>query len=137
MGQYHYVVNVTKKQFLHPHKLGDGLKLMEFGSGGGTMTALAVLLAKDNGKGGGDFHHEDPLVGSWAGDSIIIAGDYGDAGVDVPDGAVCDEGRPANLYSHAKETFEDISLRMRELICRDEYVKESVVGERWDSRGTP
>lgn len=56
MGQYYYVVNVTKRQFLHPHKFGDGLKLMEFGaSGGGTMLGLAVLLADGNGRGEGTW----------------------------------------------------------------------------------
>lgn len=28
MGQYYYVVNVTKKQYLHPHKFGEGIKLL-------------------------------------------------------------------------------------------------------------
>ena len=82
MGQYHVIVNETKKQFLHPHKLGDGLKLLEFGcSRDGTMTALALLLSVHNGRGGGDFSGKDPreLVGSWAGDSIAIVGDYGDS----------------------------------------------------------
>lgn len=38
MGQYHYVVNLDKKQYLRPHRFGDGLKLLEFGSSGqGTM----------------------------------------------------------------------------------------------------
>jgi len=25
MGQYYYVVNVDKKEFLYPHKFGDGI----------------------------------------------------------------------------------------------------------------
>ena len=29
MGQYHYTVNLSKKEFINPHKLGDGLKLLE------------------------------------------------------------------------------------------------------------
>ena len=29
MGQYHYTVNLDKKEYLVPHKLGDGLKLLE------------------------------------------------------------------------------------------------------------
>ena len=41
MGQYYLVVNLDKREFLHAHKLGDGLKLMEFGnSSDGTMLAL-------------------------------------------------------------------------------------------------
>ena len=94
MGQYHKVVNLDKKEYLHPHELGDGLKLMEFGASAmGTMTALALLLACSNGRGGGDFHNTqsktkegypvndvDPsameLIGSWAGCRIAIVGDY-------------------------------------------------------------
>lgn len=84
MGQYHYVVNLDKKQFLHPHRFGDGLKLMEFGqSGGGTMTALAILLgvsSREGGRGGGDFRLDrEGIVGSWGGDRIAIVGDYAEA----------------------------------------------------------
>jgi hypothetical protein len=44
MGQYHVVVNLTKREFIHPHKLGSGLKLWEqiaSGANGGTGAALA------------------------------------------------------------------------------------------------
>ena len=54
MGQYYIIINRDKKQFVHPHRFGDGLKLLEFGcSATGTLTALAVLLASGNGRGGG------------------------------------------------------------------------------------
>lgn len=43
MGQYYYVINVTKKEYLHPHKFFDGLKLLEFG-------------CSSNGRGGGDLN---------------------------------------------------------------------------------
>jgi hypothetical protein len=29
MGQYHYLVNFDKKQCIHPHQIGNGLKLAE------------------------------------------------------------------------------------------------------------
>lgn len=82
MGQYHLIVNLDKREFLHPHQFGDGLKLMEFGqSAGGTLTGLVVLLAAHNGRGGGDFVIEHPeeqryQPGCWAGDRILIVGDY-------------------------------------------------------------
>ena len=31
MGQYYVIANLDKKEFLNPHKFGDGVKLMEFG----------------------------------------------------------------------------------------------------------
>lgn len=77
MGQYYYVCNLDKKEYLHPHKFDDGLKLGEFGcSGKGTMTALAMLLAVGDGRGGGDFRLE--MSGRWAGDRIKVIGDYAD-----------------------------------------------------------
>src|SRR3972149_6463998 len=79
MGQYYKIVNLDKKEYLHPHKFGDGLKLLEFGcSSQGTLTALTLLLAKGNGRGGGDYPSNNPLIGSWAGDRIVIVGDYYD-----------------------------------------------------------
>jgi hypothetical protein len=125
MGQYYKVMNLDKKQFLHPHKLGDGLKLMEFGcSANGTMTALALLLADGNGRGGGDMRSDSRLIGSWAGDRIVIAGDYADEGK---------WGYPDVLYYHSNERddgspadFEDISLKIREVMCEDSYVAKSM-----------
>ncbi len=96
MGQYHYVCNLDRREFLHPHRFGDGLKLKEFGgSGGGTMAALAGLLSTSNGRGGGDLFAdqdwlrevrisqdqlEDEILGRWAGDRLAIIGDYHDEG---------------------------------------------------------
>lgn len=87
MGQYYVVVNLDKRQFLHPHTFDNGLKLMEFGnSAQSTLLGLTVLLASGNGRGGGDFCTDGvppglaELVGSWAGDRIAIVGDYDDDG---------------------------------------------------------
>jgi hypothetical protein len=50
MGQYYLIVNLDKKQFLHPHKCGDGLKLLEFGtSANGTLTAPSRSVASRRG----------------------------------------------------------------------------------------
>ena len=69
MGEYFKIVNLSKGQFLHPHKLAEGLKRFELGSN--CMTALSYLLARGEGMG--------PLEGSWRGDSIAILGDYRDS----------------------------------------------------------
>lgn len=77
MGQYYYVVNMSKKEYLHPHKFGDGLKARELSTGYNTMRALAMLLTKSDEGGGGDFTSDkDNIIGSWAGDKIWIVGDY-------------------------------------------------------------
>jgi hypothetical protein len=118
MGQYHYVVNLDKQEYLHPHKLGDGLKLAEFGaSSQGTMMCLAVLLADSCGRGSGDFRVSGDLVGSWAGDRIVITGDYGDAGkfYGVVDGGAPDE----NLFDVVGSRFKDISNDIRAIVEGD------------------
>ena len=102
MGQYYVIANIDKKQRIVPLAFGDGSKLMEFSmSSEGVLTALAVLLASGNGKGGGDLESEDPIIGSWAGDRIVIAGDYADSGLFGYD--------KANIYDIAMTEFEDIS----------------------------
>jgi hypothetical protein len=145
VGQYHIIVNLDRKQMLIPTHLGDGLKLLEFGDGGATLTALAILLAQDNGRGLGDLHVAMPgtpledwekgkcglkrvrtphahLVGSWAGDRITIAGDYGDS---LP-------GRDENLYYFAQREYEDISAPMRDLIRADKWMREKFADQfKW------
>ena len=115
MGQYHFICNLDRKEFLHPHRMGDGLKLLEFGSSGdGTMTGLAILLATSNGRGGGDLMLDtdkrgdllaEYVVGRWAGDRIAIIGDYHEP-TDVPgftDKIVAETGG----YNPAAESDED------------------------------
>lgn len=133
MGQYHIVVNLSRKEILHPYKFGDGLKLLEFGcSANGTMTALAVLLADSNGRGGGDLRSADPIIGSWAGDRIVITGDYGDEGkwLSQSDIQQCADGRagdkPPNLYCYAGEYYRDISAEVLNALCDDAYILGTV-----------
>jgi hypothetical protein len=78
MGQYHLVLNKTKKEFIHAHKLNSGLKLCEqIGYFKSPSTALFLLLANSNGRGGGDVN-DHSYVGRWAGDEIVVQGDYAD-----------------------------------------------------------
>jgi hypothetical protein len=148
MGQYYITVNLDRREYLYPHKLGDGLKLMEFGcSSHGTLMALAVLLASGNGRGGGDCRSDSPMIGSWAGNRIVIAGDYGDPGkfvepLTLAEGQTglepglpsqqtdtTEDGEAPNLYQHAKAHFTDISLDIRKVL---EDAGEDM-GRRWDS----
>jgi hypothetical protein len=134
MGQYYLTVNLDKKQYLHPHKFGDGLKLREFGaSGSGTMAGLAVLLSDGCGRGGGDLLVEpeedtDQLIGSWAGDRIVVAGEYADEGRWGYNGSP-DDSIILNLYGIAKAEFTDISQRVVALLAQDEYLRDDL-GER-------
>lgn len=106
MGQYWKVVNLDKKEYINPHKLGCGLKLWEqLANHPGTGAALVILCAAmPTARGGGDFdldenwhgperkfpeHNMGPgpmpedyravakrTIGRWAGDRIALLGDY-------------------------------------------------------------
>lgn len=104
MGQYHEVYNLDKKERINPHAIDNGLKLYEqVGHIGSTSTALFALLANSNGRGGGDFPKHD-YIGRWAGDRILVQGDYAEAGDSgyVPAGEL--------------EQFTDISGKVMEMI---------------------
>lgn len=130
MGQYHYVCNLSRREYLDPLALGDGLKLAEFSnSTGGTLLAMAGLLATSNHGSFGDLplgDAEDPwlrdrdlipptvtgqMYGRWAGDRIAVIGDYwnhdelDDWGKD-PEGVALAPGGP---WGNDKRWWADIS----------------------------
>ena len=118
MGQYYKIVNIKKKQYISPHTFGDGSKLMEFSmSANGVLAGLSILLADGNGRGGGDLNSDNPIVGSWAGDNIVITGDYADEGKFVKDA-------DKNLYSVTNIEGEDISLKVLDALCDDRWFFE-------------
>lgn len=100
MGQYHLTVNLDRQEFLMPHTLGDGLKLIEQASNPnpGIMTALHILLAGSNGRGGGDFAASSRMVGRWAGDRIAVIGDY----AEKPDIRGCDASA---IYDECRTSY--------------------------------
>ena len=127
MGQYYVIVNLDKREYLYPHRCGDGLKLLEFGSSaGGTMTALAVLLADGNGRGGGDLHSTNRIIGSWSGDRIVIAGDYADPGRFT--------GDPSETSTDLAESeFEEVSRKVLRAMADDCYLARAMKeARRWD-----
>ena len=115
MGQYYKIVNIKKKQYITPHTFGDGSKLMEFSmSANGVLAGLAILLADGNGRGGGDLNSDNDIVGSWAGDNIVVTGDYADDGKFVKDA-------DKNLYHIANIEGEDISLKVLDALLDDKW----------------
>ena len=122
MGQYHIPVNLTKREYVDPHKLGCGLKQWEqLANHPGTGSALLILLACSNGRGGGDFdvdenwhgperifpkHNASPgpmpedyrdiaarTIGRWAGDQLALVGDYAE------DSDLAEEHRASMIYA--------------------------------------
>ncbi len=130
MGQYYKIVNLDKEEFLDTYTFTDGAKLLEFGcSSEGCLTALAILLADGNGRGGGDLHSDNPIIGSWAGDRIVVAGDYADEqkflSVDqIAKHKMLNDGEDPNLYDHAVEHFKDISEKALIAMLDDQFIYE-------------
>jgi hypothetical protein len=107
MGQYHKLYNIDKKEYVHAHRLDCGLKLMEqCGFKKSTATALWLMLASSNGRGGGDAT-EHPLVGSWAGDRIVIQGDY------------AEPEDKAYLSAEVLKDFKDISAQVKDMLNKE------------------
>jgi len=93
-GQYWFPVNLDKKEFIHPHKLGTGLRLWEqLADHPGTGAGLIILTsAMPEQRDSGDFDLEENqcfipdtekyfeiakrTIGRWAGDRIAIVGNY-------------------------------------------------------------
>lgn len=78
MGQYHMVYNIDKREFIHAHQINNRLKPLEQcgpGDTPSTSDAVWLLLANSNGRGGGDAP-KHPMVGRWAGDRLVVQGDY-------------------------------------------------------------
>jgi len=91
MGQYWVIVNLDKREFLHPHKLGSGVKLWEILADEMASKALVILLAAEREeRGGGDLCLEtgNPkydavarrIIGRWAGNRVALVGDYAEPG---------------------------------------------------------
>ena len=62
-SEYPFLVNHTKREFVDKRKVAKGVE-------GLRIHPLPLLTCEGNGRGGGDFHGESPLVGSWARDVI-------------------------------------------------------------------
>ena len=65
LGEHPFLVNHTKRQFVDKNKVPKGL-------GGFQIHPLPLLTCEGNGRGGGDFHGESVLIGSWARDVISV-----------------------------------------------------------------
>ena len=118
MGQYFKIVNPGKKQYIDASDFGENVKQSGILCG---LHGLAVgqLICSENG--------QHPMFGSWAGDPLIAAGDYG-----IADQYGIATGSPENtlrnLYFMAEEEFENISHKAMAALCEyDETLLEEMV----------
>lgn len=76
MGQYYELYNLSKHERVTPYKIQNSRKLLEqIGWSRSTSTALFLLVTNSNGRGNGDAAPH-PMIGRWAGDRILVQGDY-------------------------------------------------------------
>jgi hypothetical protein len=134
MGQYYKIVNLDRREWISPHAFREGSKLMEFSlSGCGVLSGLSVLLASSNGEGGGDLFVDagwEDIPGLWAGDRIVIAGEYdekeGSPGRGVFDlcGPSSDLEKVLNAAGEL-ELYIDISSRVLGALLSDPYFRDN------------
>ena len=102
MGQYFYIVNLDRKEYLDPINLGGGMKLLEIASNP-CLAVLALLLRKSNETGGGDIHKPYANAGRWAGERIVIVGDYDESGIFQQ----CDRGEYREITAEIRDDWND------------------------------
>jgi len=154
MGQYWRPVNLDRREYVEPFKLGAGTKLWEQLAGyPGTGTALVVLTAAmPEPRGSGDFdinrnwhgserkfpeHGVCPgpmpkdypaiakrTIGRWAGDRIAIIGDYAEDG-DLPS-----EFHANSIYEDCDNgKWKDVTDDVAAVI--EHELKGRFVGDNW------
>jgi len=115
MGQYFVIANTTKKEYLHPHRFGEGLKFMEFTmDSAGILHGFAHLMAQSS-----EGVHVDceAVTGRWIGDHVLIVGDYDNS----------------EIFDEAYKSYNDISEMVINHIAEDRYVREILSNRtRWD-----
>ena len=87
MGQYHKLINTTKKEFVVGHDIGIMAKHYEqIGFEGSMADVLYCLMIAqgDDRRGGGDVSGHK-FIGRWTGDQVAIVGDYYDQHTDKPE----------------------------------------------------
>lgn len=99
MGQYYCACNVTKREVVHPWQVGSGAKLGEI-CAHPMAGALAYLLRASSKGGGGDIVDPETTeyAGRWAGDHVVLAGEYDESG----------------LYRTACDSYTDVARPLAE-----------------------
>jgi hypothetical protein len=78
MGQYHKLINITKKEYIVGHDIGIMAKHYEQIGFEGSMADVlyCLMIAQGNERRGGGDVDGHKAIGRWAGDHVAIVGDY-------------------------------------------------------------
>lgn len=106
MGQYHCVVNITRRERIEPLRCGDLNKQTQSLAKDAVLPHLLYwLLCYPASRGGGDFP-ESTNKGRWFGDAIAVVGDYAEPGDD-----------PRFNAETAQEEYRDITDEVAPEFC--------------------
>jgi hypothetical protein len=126
MGQYHKLINLDKREAIQPHGLGLGLKQYEHtGCKGSLADAMYLLVMTSPQRGGGDWEYFDGLSGRWAGDRVVIIGDY------TSDGDLPDYPNAGNLYLES-DGWKDLTAEVATALGK--VWDFEVIGDGWKDR---
>ncbi|WMI68216.1 hypothetical protein [Mangrovimonas sp. YM274] len=132
MGQYFKIVNVSKKQFIDIDSLGENNKLGFIGQGlngialGRLLTSSGKDWDEDFFKAFGNPNSDKIYMGIWAGDKIVVAGDYDEPdtnGIKTSDA----ENGNRNLYDKTESDYENITDEIIKWLANDEQTAEMLV----------
>ena len=131
MGQYWEWLNLDKKERIAAHEFGGGIKYLEQFYGSDLMFSAIQMLMTDMsalGNGGGDPRIENlpsviandlikPYIGRWAGDKIVISGDYTEnKEYEIYDS---DHNSDDDDYERFKDISEDVACAMHAMYFYD------------------
>ena len=125
MGQYHILVNVDKREMVEPWDLALGSKQWEHTGDfryplvGSLADAMYILTMTSPNRGGGDLP-QTTISGNWAGDRVMIVGDY------TEDSDLPAEFLGAQLYETALDSYTNISPMVRDAFT-------TVFGIQWEA----
>jgi hypothetical protein len=113
MGQYHIIVNLDKQEVIDPWEIGWGAKQKEHtGYAGSAGDAIYLLTQTSPNAGGGDFDLYEGISGRWAGDRVVVLGDYTEDSVLESLGLVTTSHTGSvekHGWSYIRENYTDIS----------------------------
>ena len=112
MGQYHKLINITKKEYVVGYDIGILAKHYEQIGFEGSMADVlyCLMIAQGNERRGGGDVSGHKLIGHWAGDNVAIVGDYYDEKTDKLE--------YYNLYDEveASKDYKNISPSIRSML---------------------
>jgi hypothetical protein len=113
MGQYHKLINITKKEYIVGHDIGINLKHYEQIGFEGSMADVlyCLMIAQGNERRGGGDVSGHKYIGRWTGDDVAIVGDY-------YDDKLGDNHKYYNLYDEveADKDYKNISPSIRSML---------------------